>query len=49
MFFMERDNKLVHSQNVISFCYYKRFGLAYNAFDRSNAMLALIGILISIS
>ena len=40
----ERDNISDKSRFVISFCCYKGLGLAHNAFDRSNAMLALSGI-----
>ena len=39
---IKRDNKSVRSRNVISFCRYKGLGFAYNAFDRSNAMLVLL-------
>ena len=39
---VKRDNKSVRSRNVISFCRYKGLGFAHNAFDRSNAMLALL-------
>ena len=38
---VKRDNKSVRCRNVISFCRYKGLGFAHNAFDRSNAMLAL--------
>ena len=40
----KRDNISVTNRFVISFCRYKGLGLARNAFDRSNAMLALSDI-----
>ena len=40
----KRDNISATNRFVISFCCYRGLGLAHNAFDRSNAMLALSGI-----
>ena len=37
-------NRRIFSFYSCSFCLYKVLGLAHNAFDRSNAMLALSGI-----
>ena len=42
----KRDNISATNRFVISFCRYKGLGLAHNAFDRSNAMLALSGVFI---
>ncbi len=39
----ERTFRLLN-RFVLSFCRYKGLGLAHNAFDRSNAMLALSGV-----
>ena len=36
----KRDNISATNRFVISFCRYKGLGLAHNAFDQSNAMLA---------